>query len=158
MSHRHLVLAALVVAVTLVACTGDDSPAPPAGGAPTPLFGGAVTLGVLGDPPTLDPYSPRATDLTHTLVRPVYPTLFRFGPDGSIRPYLARSLDEVEDGARVRLEKMAWSNGRAITADDVAASARRASSPSPLARLRIRATAPRTLELRGRVKIGRAHV
>lgn len=132
-------LAAFLVAATLVAaCTGgDDTPsvpertASPAEALPeTERF----RFGVLGDVGTLDPYSRRATDLTFALVRPVYPSLHRFLPDGSIEPYLAASLADDRDRAIVTLAEMRWSDGRRIDAADVVASWRRAGKRSRAAR------------------------
>jgi MarR-like DNA-binding transcriptional regulator SgrR of sgrS sRNA len=137
------------VSVASVACTGDadDEPSP----SPTrgPHAGGAVVLGVLGAPPTIDPYGRRATDLTFFLARPLYPSLFRFNPDGSISAELASSLTAVPGGVRVGVARWSWSNGRPVTARDVVATVQRAKRPSGFAGLRARRVEPRTVELRG---------
>ena len=147
--------------LALGACTDDAaSPDPgataspdssaPAGG---PEVGGSVVFGVLGEPPTLDPYARRATDLTHALVRPLYPSLFRWDPAGRAVPYLAESLDAVRGGVRVRLTQIRWSDGSPVTARDVVASIRRARPPSGFARIQnVRAAGPRTVLLGGRVE------
>jgi ABC-type transport system substrate-binding protein len=137
------------VSVASIACTGDadDGPSP----SPTRAAreGGAVVFGVLGAPPTLDPYAPRSTDLTLFLARPLYPSLFRVDPDGSISAELASSLEAVPGGVRVTLARWSWSNGRSVTARDVVASVQRAKRPSGFASLRARRVEPRTVELRG---------
>jgi len=142
-----------LIAVTIVSvaggCTGDaeDGPSPSPTRAPRP--GGSVVFGVLGAPPTLDPYALPATDLTFFLARPLYPSLFRFGPDGSISAELASSLRVVRGGVRVTLARRSWSNGRPVTARDVVASVQRAKRPSGFAGLRARTVDPLTVELQG---------
>lgn len=144
---------AFALATLLAACTAAtdrSTPRPAPSPEPPVAADGAITFGVIGEPATLDPYSPRASDLTYALVRPVYPSLFRLLPSGEPRPSLALSLDETRLGARVRLREAAWSNGRPITAADVVASIRRARPPSGFARITAaRALGRRTLDLRG---------
>ncbi|MGI8774345.1 MAG: ABC transporter substrate-binding protein [Actinomycetota bacterium] len=94
-----------------------------------------MTLGLLGEPSTLDPYASDASALTYTLARPLLPSLFRLLPDGTTEPYLAESLDETADGVLVTLREASWSDGHPITSEDVVASWRRAMAPSGLARL-----------------------
>ncbi|MBA3349908.1 MAG: hypothetical protein H0T12_05065, partial [Actinobacteria bacterium] len=122
----------------------------------TGAFGGGdggIVFGVLGNPATLDPYSPLATDLTYTLVRPLFPSLFRFGPEGRAVAMLARSTAETGSGVRITLRRARWSNGNAITARDVVATVRRAESPSGLAAVSsARALGSRRVELRGASK------
>ena len=101
---------------------------------------------MLGEPPTLDPYSPRATNLTFALVRPLYPSLFRFRPDGSVESDLAEDLVPAPGGgAVITLEEASWSDGRPITASDVVKSIRRARSPSAFAGLRARSRSEREI-------------
>lgn len=148
-SLRRASAAALLV--VLVACTGGDGGrAPvPSGGVTQPRSGGRITVGVLGEPPTLDPYAASATDLTRALARPLYPSLYAMLPDGTTRPELAESLEVIPGGARVRLVDARWSDGEPITALDVAASARRARPPSGFAGLDVRVIDERNLELHG---------
>ncbi|MGH2820720.1 MAG: ABC transporter substrate-binding protein, partial [Actinomycetota bacterium] len=132
------------------ACTGGDDDGPLAPSVAAPVSGGAVVVGVIGEPATLDPYSAVASDLTFALVRPLYPSLYSFMPDGTTRPYLASSVSIVEAGARVELGSARWSNGRAIDARDVVASVRRARPPSGFARVSsARVLGPRSVLLRG---------
>ena len=148
-------LAAPALALLLAACTpaADRSAPRPEPSPRRPIASGeAVTFGVIGEPATLNPYSPNASDLTYALVRPVYPSLFRLLPTGEPRPSLALSLDDTKTGARVRLRAATWSNGRAITAADVVDSIRRARAPSGFARITgARARGRRTVVLRGKV-------
>lgn len=144
----------LTLACLAAACTpGGEPPSrvrdKPAGAAVRGDAGGIV-FGVLGDTVTLDPYSPLASDLTHTLVRPLFPSLFSFDPDGSPRAMLARSLTKTDSGVRITLRRARWSDGRAITARDVVASVRRAGPPSGLVAVSsARAIGARRVELRG---------
>ncbi len=112
--------------------------------------GGTVTFGVLGEARTLDPYDPDASELTYALARPVWPSLYRLGPDGTPEPYLARSLVPTDKGARLTLEAARWSNGRPIRSQDVVASAARANPPSGFAGLGVRRVDRSTVEFRGR--------
>lgn len=105
----------------------------------------------MGEPASLDPYSPGATDLTYALVRPVYPSLFSLPPEGSPRPYLAAELTERAGSALVRLHPMRWSNGRPVTATDVAASIRRARPPSGFAGVEAHVVSKRIVRLTGPV-------
>jgi Bacterial extracellular solute-binding proteins, family 5 Middle len=138
-STRRLALALLCA---LIACTGGSTDAPgPAditgGGSSTGIRrGGGVTFGIIGEPSTWDPYARKASEATYAVVRPLFPSLYSFMPDGSVRPYLARSATPVRSGVRVTIEKAHWSDGKPITARDVVASARRARVPSGFARFR----------------------
>lgn len=140
----------LALACAGAACTpGGDAVV--RDGEVNPPPGAGIVFGVLGDPPTLDPYSPQATDLTLALVRPLYPSLYRLDPDGSPRPMLARSLTETGRGVEVAIRRARWSNGRAISARDVVASVRRAEPPSGFAAIStVQAVGPRRIRFAGR--------
>lgn len=148
--------ALLAVGVLLTsACTSDtDAPptAGPAASGATPVPGGLVSFGVVGEPATYDPYSPRASDLTFALVRPLFPSLFRFLPDGSTEPLLAESLEPQDGGVLIRLRALQWSNGRPVASGDVVRSIARARPPSGFAAVEeARARGPRALLLEGSV-------
>jgi ABC-type transport system substrate-binding protein len=87
--------------------------------------------------------------VTFFLARPLYPSLYRFGPDGGVASELASSLEVISGGVRVSLARWRWSNGRHVTARDVVASVRRARPPSGFAPLRARRVGQRTVELLG---------
>jgi ABC-type transport system substrate-binding protein len=103
-------------AAPTVTPSGSVSPVDPA------QSGGSIAFGVIGEPATLDPYSPVASDLTYQLLRPVYPTLYRIDPDGHSQPDLARGWKPTGEGVEVTLQQRRWSTGRSITAQDVALS------------------------------------
>lgn len=133
-----LLLAGLIVAA-LVSCEPAAEPdgAGPAQETPSPTpfpppRGGSVTFGVIGEPATMDPYSPVASDLTFELLRPVYPTLYRVTPDGTAMPDLAQSWNPTSQGVEVRLRSRQWSDGEPITAQDVADSYARAGGAGQL--------------------------
>ncbi|MBW3594259.1 MAG: hypothetical protein KY391_01675 [Actinobacteria bacterium] len=97
--------------------------------------GGTVTFGVLGEPPTLDPYARDATDLTYFLARPVFRSLYRVGPGGVAEADLAAGLTADGRGAVIDLRRATWSDGARITATDVVRSVARARYPSGFAGL-----------------------
>ena len=107
---------------------------------------------MVGEPATLDPYAPHASDLTFALVRPVFPMPFRLRPDGTTEPDLAASLDVRGDRALLTLRKTSWSDGRAITARDVVASIERAAPPSGFAAIDAHPLRRRVVELRGEIE------
>jgi hypothetical protein len=148
--------ALLLAALLLVAgCTPDDDPrvSSPAPDRTSDVEGGErLRFGILGDVATLDPYSHLASDLTATLVRPVYPSLFRFLPDGSTEPYLAASLEEGGGRAVVELAHMNWSDGTPIVAKDVVGSWRRAGEDFGFGRIdKMRADGEVRVIMRGQV-------
>lgn len=156
MRARLLPVALAAAAVVLTACPDDPAsdPGSDVSSVPssTPSPGGTVVFGVLGEPETLDPYSPVASDLTWWLGRPVFPSLYRRAPGGKPSPDLAASIVFFEGGATIVLEQRRWSDGKPVTAGDVVASIRRAVPPSGFARVEeARATGPRTVEMRGDV-------
>lgn len=136
------VCATLLVLVLSSACTADSPPAPvepsvsPSESISAPINlspRGSVSVGFVGAPATLDPFSPVASDLTRAIVRPLLPSLFRLQPDGSAVPSLASDLSRTGRGVRLTLADLSWSDGRAVTARDVAASIKRARPPSGFA-------------------------
>jgi len=133
-----LLAVALALALT-AACevTGDGrgSPGDAPETAPTIVAGGSVTFGVYGEPATLDPYSPLASDLTYALARPLFRSLYTFTPDGEAVPDLVADLDVSGEVATISLASARWSDGRPITSRDVASTIARARPPSGLARI-----------------------
>jgi Bacterial extracellular solute-binding proteins, family 5 Middle len=150
---------ALVAIALLTGCPSRNEPAPPEpkpsasiapSGSPA---GGAIRFGILGEPATLDPYSPLASDGTWTIDRAVYPSLFRLMPDGSTEPWLVDGVERSAGNTRLTLHETGWSDGQPITAEDVIASYRRARArPGPSGFHQIaglRAVDERTLTFRG---------
>ncbi|MDO5622128.1 MAG: ABC transporter substrate-binding protein [Paracoccus sp. (in: a-proteobacteria)] len=58
----------------------------------------AVTLGMVLEPPNLDPTAGAAAAIDEITYANIFQGLTRFGPDGSILPDLARSWDVQDDG------------------------------------------------------------
>jgi hypothetical protein len=149
-------VALLIALALLVPACETDEPGPPdrANPQPTPFAevtpGGTVRVGMLGEPPTLDPYGRRATSATWAAVRPLYRSLFRIRPDRSIAEDLVASMREVRTGVELTLREATWSDGDPIDATDVVRSVRRARLPSGFAGLRARRQGDGTVELRGR--------
>jgi hypothetical protein len=154
-SRRNPLIALVAVGVALAGCTASDDPTiEPGRSSPTgsPERSGRIVVGLPGEPPTLDPYSPVASELTWEVVRPVYPSLYRFLPDGKVEPGLATSIDATGTSAQVVIREAFWSDGSPITARDVVRSVRRARAPSGFARIdSARARGRRLVLLRGRV-------
>ena len=147
----------ILVALVLLssACEPDETnPSGRAAPGPTPpaevAQGGTVRFGVLGEPPTLDPYGRRATTSTWAAVRPLYRSLFRVRPDGSIVEDLAGDLRKVRGGVEITLHAATWNDGKPIDATDVVRSARRARRPSGFAGLKARRRGEDRVMLRGR--------
>jgi peptide/nickel transport system substrate-binding protein len=57
-----------------------------------------ITLGLVLEPPNLDPTAGAAAAIDEVVYANVFEGLTRFGPDGAIRPALAESWDVAEDG------------------------------------------------------------
>ena len=152
-SAIKIAVGTLAALVALGACTSDGGE--PRSERPTPAetvapgSGSRVDFGVIGEPATLDPYAPTASDLTLALVRPLYRSLFRFSPEGTPEPDLATGMERVPGGVRVELDGASWSDGSRITASDVVRSVRRARPPSGFAGLRARAVDRDAVELLG---------
>ena len=144
---------ALALVLSVAACTPETSsrssdPRPSS----SPVLGGGISVGMLGEPATLDPYGSVASDLTYALVRPVYRMPYRLLPDGSVEPDLALDLETDGKTAVLTLEEAHWSNGKEITSRDVVRSIERALPPSGFATIRAaRVVDNRRIELRGAV-------
>ncbi|MDO5658560.1 MAG: ABC transporter substrate-binding protein [Paracoccus sp. (in: a-proteobacteria)] len=82
----------------------------------------SITLGMVLEPPTLDPTANAAAAIDEIVYANLFEGLTRFGPDGAILPALATSWD-VEDEGRVYVFHLApdvqFHNGNAFTAEDV---------------------------------------
>jgi peptide/nickel transport system substrate-binding protein len=57
-----------------------------------------ITLGLVLEPPNLDPTAGAAAAIDEVVYANIFEGLTRFGPDGSIRPALAKDWDIEEDG------------------------------------------------------------
>lgn len=153
---RRVVALCLTLAL-LAGCDRAADPGPngseePVESSPAIAEGGSVIFGVYGEPATLDPYSPLASDLTYALARPVYRSLYRFTPEGEAVPDLVRALDVSGEVATITLARSRWSNGRPITSRDVAATIRRARPPSGLALIESATRrGPRRMVLSGKI-------
>ncbi|MDO5706110.1 MAG: ABC transporter substrate-binding protein [Paracoccus sp. (in: a-proteobacteria)] len=82
----------------------------------------AITLGMVLEPPNLDPTSGAAAAVDEVVYANVFEGLTRIGPDGAILPGLAQSWDVEEDG-RVYLfhlaEGVTFHDGAGFDASDV---------------------------------------
>ena len=159
MIARPLLITCVGLAMLVAACepSSPEGPNGPTVGSPSPtpeaVQGGSAVVGVFGEPATLDPYAPLASDLTYALARPVFRSLYRFDPTGVPVPDLVESLDVSGDLATVTLVEAAWSDGSPVTSRDVAATIARARPPSGLAAIdSTQRRGPRRLLLSGSVQ------
>ncbi|WP_332714221.1 ABC transporter substrate-binding protein [Pelagibacterium mangrovi] len=88
-----------------------------------------IVVGLVLEPPHLDPTSNAAAAIDEVVYANVFEGLTRFGPDGDILPALAESWDVSEDGLTYTFhlaEGVAFHDGSAMTAEDVVFSLDRA--------------------------------
>ncbi|SDG65438.1 ABC transporter substrate-binding protein [Pelagibacterium luteolum] len=88
-----------------------------------------VVVGLVLEPPHLDPTSNAAAAIDEVVYANVFEGLTRFGPNGDILPALAESWDVAEDGLTYRFmlhDGVTFHDGSAMTADDVVFSLDRA--------------------------------
>ncbi|MFN6952014.1 MAG: ABC transporter substrate-binding protein [Albidovulum sp.] len=81
-----------------------------------------ITLGMVLEPPNLDPTAGAAAAIDEVVYANVFEGLTRIGPDGSVRPALAESW-EVEDGAKTYIfhlhSGVTFHDGTTMDAEDV---------------------------------------
>jgi peptide/nickel transport system substrate-binding protein len=89
---------------------------------PTPAFGGTYTEGIVGQPVYINPILAH-TEADLSLVRLVFSSLYKYGPNGEQIPDLAEGFPQISQDQKeytINLKKDAkWHNGRSLTADDV---------------------------------------
>lgn len=87
----------------------------------TPAFGGILKEGITGAPRFINPVLAQ-TDADRDLVSLMYSGLLRYDENGSPIPALADKVEILDDGLTYKIilkEKLYWSNGEKLTADDV---------------------------------------
>lgn len=95
-----------------------------------------ITIGMVLEPPILDPTAGAAAAIKEVTYANVFQGLTQFGPDGSVKPALAKSWDVTEDGKvwTFHLQTgVTFQDGTPFSADDVKFSfdrARGADSPN----------------------------
>jgi len=122
-------VAALLVAVSLVACAADPaaptdpvgstSPTPPASAVPSVRTGGTLRVGVGPAPVLLDPRLV-VDDTGELIARALFEGLVDLSPTGGVVPAGAESW-RIEDGGRVyrfALRRTTFHDGRPVTASD----------------------------------------
>ena len=81
-----------------------------------------VTLGMVLEPPNLDPTGGAAAAIDEIVYANLFEGLTRFGPDGGVEPALAASWEVEEEGRRYLFtlqENVAFHDGAAFDANDV---------------------------------------
>ncbi|MDB6182051.1 ABC transporter substrate-binding protein [Paracoccus fistulariae] len=89
----------------------------------------AITLGMVLEPPNLDPTGGAAAAIDEVVYANLFEGLTRFGPDGTIRPALAESWEAQEEGKVYVFhlnEGVTFHDGSDFTAEDVVFSLNRA--------------------------------
>lgn len=129
MSQRLFVtgaVASLVLVTTACGGTSDESSGAPEADTPQ-----TVTIGQTLAPPTLDLTVDAAAAIPQALLYNVYETLVQLDDAGELQPLLATNWEVSEDGMTYTfdLREATFSNGEALTADDVVFSIERALSP-----------------------------
>ena len=124
------------------ASNASSAPAAPA----APKAGGELAIVATADPPSLDPYLQSAAG-TYEFVNPIYSRLLTFAATEEIKPFenklvgdLAASWEATPDGLtyvfklrdNVKWHNIDPTNGRALTAEDVAFALNKLRTPDPL--------------------------
>ena len=84
--------------------------------------GDAITIGMVLEPPNLDPTAGAAAAIDEVVYANVFEGLTRFGPDGAVRPALAKSWEVTGDGKVYTFflnEGVTFHDGTAFDAEDV---------------------------------------
>ncbi len=92
----------------------------------------SITLGMVLEPPNLDPTSGAAAAIREVTYTNIFEGLTRFGPDGSVNPGLARSWEIAADGLTYTFHLqpgVTFHDGTAMTAADVKFTLDRARAP-----------------------------
>ncbi|MCE5973489.1 ABC transporter substrate-binding protein [Sinirhodobacter sp. WL0062] len=82
----------------------------------------AITLGMVLEPPNLDPTAGAAAAIDEVVYANLFEGLTRFAPDGSVLPALARSWDVSEDGSTYTFhlaQGVTFHDGSTFDAEDV---------------------------------------
>ncbi|MGB7262343.1 MAG: ABC transporter substrate-binding protein, partial [Albidovulum sp.] len=81
-----------------------------------------LTLGMVLEPPNLDPTGGAAAAIDEVVYANIFEGLTRFGPDGSVRPALAKSWEVSEDGTIYTFHLqggVTFHDGTSMDGDDV---------------------------------------
>jgi len=92
----------------------------------------SITLGMVLEPPSLDPTANAAAAIDEVVYANLFEGLTRFGPDGTIQPALAESWEVSEDGKTWTFhlhEGVTFHDGAAFDASDAVFSLDRARAP-----------------------------
>jgi len=87
-----------------------------------PAQGGAYIEGIVGQPRFINPIYSRVSDVDQDLTELIFSGLTKYDPQGKIVPDLAENYEIKEEGKIYDIylkEKLFWSDGVPLTADDV---------------------------------------
>src|SRR3989344_1449530 len=119
-AETFLILIVLAL-IALVSFLGIISEINKTFGVEIPAFGGALREGVLGNPRFMNPLLAQ-TDADRDLVSLVFAGLFHYNKDGNLSPLLADKYETSANGLTYTItlkDKLYWSNGDKLTADDI---------------------------------------
>ena len=114
---------ALRLAAFLVILALTTAVALPDASAQTPKKGGALRVGMIGEPPSLDPHATTAT-ITREIGINLFETLYTLDAKFQPIPLLAEGHDALDGAKRyvIRLRKgVRFHNGKELTADEIMA-------------------------------------
>jgi len=100
--------------------------------APSPQFGGEVTVAITADPPGWDPSASTSQEIPRVVYHNVFEGLVRFDRDGNIVPALATSWTVSDDGLdwTFTIRKgVKFHDGSDLTMEDIVAKFQRARDP-----------------------------
>ncbi|MEM6810825.1 MAG: ABC transporter substrate-binding protein, partial [Pseudomonadota bacterium] len=115
--RRLLLILAVLIAITVVACQGDTTSGPDT----------TLTRANVAEVATLDPHRAEGVSAANVL-RDLYEGLVAETPTGSLEPGAAERWDISDDGLTYRFylrENGRWSNGDPVVAADFEAGIRR---------------------------------
>lgn len=125
------VVAGLIVALALTACTGGGAAPTASPASSTPPSADAnrsLVIGATAEPTSLDPTADAAAAGSQALLYNVYETLVKVDAEGQLRPLLAQSWDVSADRLTYTFQlnrQASFSDGTPVTAESVAANIER---------------------------------
>src|SRR3989338_7870003 len=119
--HSEIFLFVALLIIALVSFLGIISDISKQFSFETPAYGGLLKEGVIGAPRFINPILAQ-TDADRDLVALMYTGLLRYDETGVSQPALAEKYEISQDGLEYKVtlkNKLYWSDGEKLTADDV---------------------------------------
>jgi peptide/nickel transport system substrate-binding protein len=131
LSRAEILALIVFVVIAFVSLLGILSQTSKKYGVETPAYGGSLHEGVVGNPRFINPLLVK-TDADRDLVSLIFAGLMRHDNQGNIIPMLAETYEISPDGLDytvVLKEKLFWSDGVKLTADDIMFTVGQAKNP-----------------------------